>query len=164
MSDHLTRTGDWLAHTLAPFIERGFVVVIDTPPGPSVFLEQTRSISTLDVVILQADATSVSLLSAVETASFLGVRSAEGRRDVRYVFNLVDMRRKLTREVLALLRRRLGQSMMGIVNYDDSFGDAVAHQQLLVDRAPVSKAAADVRGVAAAIQGLLVSSGDPGPA
>ena len=92
----------------------------------------------------------VSLLSAVETASFLGVRSADGRRDVRYVFNLVDMRRKLTREVLALLRRRLGQSMMGIVNYDDSFGDAGAHQQLLVDRAPVSKAAADVRGVAAA--------------
>jgi len=69
-----------------------------------------------------------------------------------------------TREVIALLRRRLGQSMMGIVNYDDSFGDAVAHQQLLVDRAPVSKAAADVRGVAAAIQGLLVSSGDAGRA
>lgn len=164
VSDHLFRNGDWLAHTLAPFIERGFVVVIDTPPGPSVFLEQTRSISTLDVVILQADATSVSLLSAVETPSFLGVRSADGRRQVRYVFNLVDMRRKLTREVIALLRRRLGQSMMGIVNYDDSFGDAVAHQQLLVDRAPVSKAAADVRGVAAAIQGLLVSTGDPGRA
>ena len=78
--------------------------------------------------------------------------------------NIVHGWRKLTREVIALLRRRLGQSMMGIVNYDDSFGDAVAHQQLLVDRAPVSKAAADVRGVAAAIQGLLVSSGDPGPA
>ena len=163
VSDHLARNENWLANTLAPFIERGFVVVIDTPPGPSVFLDQTRSISTLDIVVLQADATSVSLLSTVESQSFLG-RPPEGmHRQVRYVFNLVDMRRKLTRDVTTLLRRRLGQSMIGIVNYDDSFGDAVAHQQLLVDRAPVSKAAADVRGLAAAVQGLILSGGDTGP-
>ena len=96
----------------------------------------------------------------MESQSFLG-RVAEGsRRQVRYVFNLVDMRRKLTRDVIALLRRRLGQTMIGIVNYDDSFGEAVADQQLVVDRAPTSKAAADVRGLAASVQGLrLVGMG-----
>jgi cellulose synthase operon protein YhjQ len=161
VSDHLARNENWLANTLAPFVERGFVVVIDTPPGPSVFLDQTRAISTLDIVVLQADATSVSLLSTVESQSFLG-RVAEGsRRQVRYVFNLVDMRRKLTRDVVALLRRRLGQTMIGIVNYDDSFGEAVAHQQLVVDRAPTSKAAADVRGLAASVQGLLLDGMEP---
>jgi cellulose synthase operon protein YhjQ len=162
VSDHLARDGGWLSNTLAPFVERGFVVVIDTPPGPSIYLEQTRSSSTLDIVILQADATSVSLLPTVESQAFLG-RAPEGaRRQVRYVFNLVDMRRKLTREVVALLRRRLGQAMLGVVNYDDSFGDAVAHQQLVVDRAPTSKAAADVRGLAAAVQGLLLDGMEPG--
>ena len=141
VTEHLARDGSWLANT--------------------VFLEQTRSIPSLHIVILQADATSVSLLPSVESQAFLG-RTPEGaRRQVRYVFNLVDMRRKLTRDVTALLRRRLGQAMLGIVNYDDSFGEAVAHQQLVIDRAPTSKAAADVRGLAAAVQGLLVDSMEP---
>jgi cellulose synthase operon protein YhjQ len=155
VSDHFARNTDWLKHTVAPFIERGFVVVVDTPPGPSVYLDQTRPVSTLDIVILQADATSVSLLPIVEAQNFLG-RPPEGNpRLVRYAFNLVDLRRRLTRDVVALLRRRLGRSMIGIVNYDDSFGDAVAHQQLVIDRAPMSKATSDVRGLAAAIRELL---------
>lgn len=155
IADHFDRNTDWLSKTVAPFLERGFVVVIDTPPGPSVYLEQTRPVSTLDIVVLQADATSVSLLPTVEAQNFLG-RPAEGHpRLVRYVFNLVDMRRKLTRDVVSLLRQRLGRSMVGIVNYDDSFGDAVAHQQLVIDRAPMSKASLDVRGLATAIRELL---------
>ena len=55
----------------------------------------------------------------------------------------------------------LGQAMIGIVNYDDSFGEAVAHQQLVIDRAPTSKAAADVRGLAASVQGLLLDGMEP---
>jgi cellulose synthase operon protein YhjQ len=162
VSDHFARNVNWLKDTIAPFVERGFVVVVDTPPGPSVYLEQTRQLSTLDIVILQADATSVSLLPGVEAQSFLG-RPPEGSpRLVRYVFNLVDLRRRLTRDVVALLRRRLGRTMIGIVNYDDSFGDAVAHQQLVIDRAPSSKAAADVRSVAAAIRDLLPATSELG--
>lgn len=155
VSDHFARNGNWLKDTLAPFIERDFVVVIDTPPGPSVYLEQTRPISTLDVVIMQADATSVSLLPTVESQTFLGRPPPESSRQVRYVFNLVDLRRKLTRDLIALLRRRLGNTILGIVNYDDSFGDAVAHQQLVIDRAPMSKAAADVRALAAMVRSML---------
>jgi cellulose synthase operon protein YhjQ len=155
VAGHFERNGNWLRDILAPFLERGFVVVIDTPPGPSVYLDQTRLVSMLDIVILQADATSVSLLPTVEAQSFLGPPPQDHPRHVRYAFNMVDLRRKLTRDVVALLRRRLGSSMIGIVNYDDTFGDAVAHQQLVIDRAPMSKAAADVRGLAAAIRELL---------
>jgi cellulose biosynthesis protein BcsQ len=157
VSDHFERNLTWLKEILTPFLERGFVVVIDTPPGPSVYLDQTRLVSTLDVVILQADATSVSLLPTVEAQSFLGPPPQDHPRLVRYVFNMVDLRRKLTRDVVALLRRRLGSTMIGIVNYDDTFGDAVAHQQLVIDRAPMSKAASDVRGLTAAIREMLPS-------
>ena len=157
ISQHLARNGRWLSDTIAPFVERGFVVVVDTPPGPTVFLEQTRPVSALDIVILQADATSVSLLPTVEAQNFLGPPPEGGSRLVRYVFNLVDLRRRLTRDVVTLLRHRLGKTMLGIVNYDDNFGDAVAHQQLVIDRAPMSKAASDVRGVSASIRELLPS-------
>ena len=157
VSDYFEGNLNWLKQTLAPFLERGFMVVIDTPPGPSVYLDQTRGVSTLDVVILQADATSVSLLPTVEAQSFLGPPPPDHPRSVRYVFNMVDLRRKLTRDVVGLLRRRLGSTMIGIVNYDDTFGDAVAHQQLVVDRAPMSKAASDIRGLTAAIRELLPS-------
>lgn len=162
VSEYLARNGNWLKDTLAPFIERGFVVVIDTPPGPTVYLDQTRPVSNLDVVILQADATSVSLLPSVEAHNFLGRPSPGTPRLVRYVFNLVDLRRKLTRDVVSLLRRRLAKTMLGIVNYDDSFGDAVAHQQLVIDRAPMSKASADVRALAAAVRSLLPAHLDTG--
>ncbi len=162
VSDHFARNGNWLKDTLAPFIERDFVVVIDTPPGPSVYLEQTRPISTLDVVIMQADATSVSLLPTVESQTFLGRPPPESSRQVRYVFNLVDLRRKLTRDLIALLRRRLGNTILGVVNYDDSFGDAVAHQQLVIDRAPMSKAAADVRALAAMVRSMLPMRAEAG--
>jgi cellulose synthase operon protein YhjQ len=162
VSDHFARNANWLKDTVAPFLERGFVVMVDTPPGPSVYLDQTRAASTLDIVILQADATSVSLLPTVEGQNFLGRPPDGSPRLVRYVFNLVDLRRRLTRDVVTLLRRRLGKTMTGIVNYDDSFGDAVAHQQLVIDRAPMSKAAADVRGLAAAIRELLPPNPEPG--
>lgn len=155
VADHFERNLNWLKDILTPFLERGFVVVIDTPPGPSVYLDQTRLVSTLDIVILQADATSVSLLPTVEAQSFLGPPPPDNPRVVRYVFNMVDLRRKLTRDVVALLRRRLGSSMIGTVNYDDTFGDAIAHQQLVIDRAPMSKAASDVRGLTAAIREML---------
>jgi cellulose synthase operon protein YhjQ len=152
ITDYLDRNTDWLSKTVAPFLERGFVVVVDTPPGPSVYLEQTRPATTLDIVVLQADATSVSLLPTVEAQNFLGPPPKGRQRLVRYVFNLVDMRRRLTRDVVSLLRRRLGHSMIGIVNYDDSFGDAVARQQLVIDCAPMSKASQDVRSLAATIR------------
>src|SRR3981189_2505146 len=61
VSDHFARNATWLKDTVAPFLERGFVVMVDTPPRPSVYLDQTPGASTLDIVILQADATSVSL-------------------------------------------------------------------------------------------------------
>ena len=155
VADHFARNETWLKSAIAPFLERGFVVVVDTPPGPSVYLEQTRLVSTLDAVVLQADATSVSVLPTVEAQNFLGPPPEGHPRLVRYVFNMVDLRHKLTREVVALLRRRLGSTMIGIVNYDDSFGDAVAHQQLVIDRAPMSKAASDIRGLAASLRELL---------
>ena len=161
VSDHFARNANWLKDLVAPFLDRGLVVIVDTPPGPSVYLDQTRPVSTLDVVVLQADATSISLLPTVESQNFLG-RPPEGEpRLVRYVFNLVDLRRRLTREVIALLRRRLDKALIGIVNYDDSFGDAVAHQQLVIDRAPTSKATLDLRDLAAAIAELLPANVEP---
>jgi cellulose synthase operon protein YhjQ len=155
VSDYFARDSNWLKNTVSPFIERGFVVVVDTPPGPSVFLDQTRPVSTVDIIIMQADATSVSLLPAVESQNFLGRPPQDGRRLLRYVFNLVDMRRRLTRDVVALLHRRLGRAILGVINYDDSFGEAVAHQQLVIERAPTSKAASDVRALASSIRELL---------
>ena len=155
ISDHLSRHAGWLAETIEPFISRGFVVILDTPPGPSVFLEQTRQMSSIVIVVLQADATSVSLLQAIESQSFLGPPKSNTTKIVRYAFNMIDMRRQLTRELLGLLQGRLGNGIVGLVNYDDNFGDAVAHQQLVVERSPSSKAADDIRHLAAGVRELL---------
>jgi cellulose synthase operon protein YhjQ len=155
LSQFMIENDRWLADTVAPFIARGFVVILDTPPGPSVFLEQTKPLPSLDIVVLQADATSVSLLQTVEQHSFLGYSPQNSRKTLRYAFNMIDMRRRLTRELVGLLNERLGHGIVGLINYDDSFGDAVAHQQLVVEHAPGSKAAHDIADLAAGVRELM---------
>jgi cellulose synthase operon protein YhjQ len=155
VSTYLEGNRAWMANALAPFVDRGYVIVFDTSPGPSVFLEQTRPLSTLDVVVLQADATSVSLLPTLEQRGFPGADDGGRRAAIGYAFNLVDVRRRLTRDLVQMIHRKLGSAVLGVVNYDDNFGESIAHQQLAVDRAPASKAAHDVQQLAARIQALI---------
>jgi cellulose synthase operon protein YhjQ len=153
----------WLRDALAPFIDNGFTVVLDTSPGPSVFLDQALSISTLDIIVLQADATSVSLISAVEEQRLAAPRPpGSPEATTRYVFSMVDRRRRMTRDLLQLIDQKLGAAVLGVVNYDDSFGDAVANQQLVSERAPASKAAQDLRQLATRIQETLQAGRQPG--
>lgn len=163
ISLHLAANGAWLRDSLAPFVDNGFIVLLDTAPGPSVFQDQARAVSDLDVVVLQADATSVSLLSVIEEQ-----RASEQSRKgnpagaLRYVFNMIDMRRRMTRDLVRMIQQKLGSTVLGLVHYDDSFGDAVAHQQLVFERAPASKAAQDVRQLAVRIQETLTARREPG--
>jgi cellulose synthase operon protein YhjQ len=157
---HVTGNGEWLREMVAPFLAQEFVVVIDTPTGPTVFLDQTRTVSTLDIVTFQADAASLALLPRVEAGDFTG-GSRPGRPGVaRYLFNQIDHRRRLVRESVAQLEQRLGERLLGLVNLDDTFSDAVAHQQLVIDHSPTSKASRDIRGIAAAVTVLLAAGED----
>ena len=67
------------------------------------------------------------------------------------------MRRRMTRDLVRLIHQKRGTAVLGMVHYDDSFSDAVAHQQLVFERAPASKATQDVRQLAARIQQDLAS-------
>lgn len=163
LTAYLTDNPTWLRDTLAPFVDGGFTIFVDTAPGPSVFLDQALVFSTLDVIVLQADPTSVSLISTVEEQRLASPRpSGEPAALMRYVFSMVDMRRRISRDLLRLVHEKLGAAVLGVVNYDDSFGDAVAHQQLVTERAPASKAAQDVRQLAARIEETIQAQREPG--
>lgn len=161
VSLYLSQNGHWLQEALAPFVESGFVIVFDTAPGPLLLVDLALAQSALEIVVLQADATSLSLLPGIEEQH--AAEQARGvTRDLRYVFNMIDLRRRMTRDLVRLTHQKLGDAVLGLVHYDDSFGDAVAHQQLVFERAPASKAARDVLHLAARVEGLLSGHREPG--
>jgi cellulose synthase operon protein YhjQ len=152
LAAHLEQNPDWLAHTVAPFLTHDFTVVVDTPAGPSPFLDQALRISGLTVTLLQADAASLALLPSIEQGAFA---PGAGGEAPALVLNMIDPRRRLIQETSAALQRRLGDRLISRLGYDDNFGDALAHQALVIDHAPTSKAAFEIRALADALTARL---------
>lgn len=65
-----------------------------------------------------------------------------------YVFNQIEPRRRLCRDVLALAHEVLGETLFGTVHHDEAVAEAVACQMTVLDYAPDSVAAHDMAVVA----------------
>lgn len=120
------------------------VVVIDTPPGPSVYLKQALSTAHFALAVLLADAASYATIPLME--QLLGTYCAE-RDDflgAAYVFNQVDQSRQLARDVVKVLRSTLGQRLFpGVIHLDQAVGEALASDQTTLQYDPYSQATED---------------------
>jgi cellulose synthase operon protein YhjQ len=146
----------WLRQRLAPFTtQRDLVVVVDLPPGPSAFNIELDPLADLHVIVLLADAMSLALLPKLQHGDYL--LSVEGERPppVGYLLNQVDPRRQLCRDVLALSRDVLGDTLYGMVHQDEAVAEAAACQLTVLDYAPDSIASRDIAAAAARVHGSL---------
>lgn len=148
---------DWLRAKLAPFLaEPEIVVLVDLLPGHSIFLEAVSELADLDLAVLMADATSIAMLPRIECGEFFADRDGQPARGaVRYVINQLDLRRRLNRDVLTVLRAKLADRLMGVIYRDEYLSEAVASQRLVGDFAPESKASYDIAALAAHVDELL---------
>jgi cellulose biosynthesis protein BcsQ len=135
---------------------RDICLVVDTPPGPSPLLAALLPRTDLLVTVFLVDATSVSLLPAVERgtsyATGVPVSSAPA---MGFVFNQFDPRTRLGGVIADAATQHLGDSLLGMVYRDEYVAEAVAAQKLLADYAPSSKANHDVAAISRAIQRRL---------
>jgi cellulose synthase operon protein YhjQ len=151
----------WITDHLAPFLEReDRVVVADMPPGPSPYLAELAPIADLALAVLLADAASLALLPRIRSGEFF-LDPEGGRTDrIGYVFNQIDHRHLLGRNVLALSEQVLGDDLYGIVHRDEAVAEAVACRVTLLDYAPDSAASHDVIAIAQRIDRRLKAGMD----
>ncbi|RAI59930.1 cellulose biosynthesis protein BcsQ [Roseicella frigidaeris] len=139
------------------------LVVADLPPGPSRALELLAPLASLVLVVLLADAQGVALVPEIESGRFLGLGGLAGPAPsrLRLVLNQVDQEARLSRTVAAAMARHLGPRLLGALAREEVVAEALAEQRLLLDSAPASQAAQDLRDLAQDVAAALPRVAEP---
>ena len=129
-------------------LDNDAVVLIDTPPGPTVYLKQVFACADLVLVVLLADAASYVTIPAME--SWLDdPLLVPPPRGCLYVLNQVDSREPLNRDVAEVLHQKLGDHLIPIrVHYDEAVSEALAFQQPVLVYDPHGQASHDLARLA----------------
>lgn len=140
----LSEHPDWVgAQIEAAGLADDAVLLIDTPPGPSVYLKQVFACADLILVVLLSDAGSYATIPAMEAwAAAMG----EVRPGVRmfYLLNQIDRSDPLNRDVADVLLESLGPRLAPIaIHSDEAVGEALATQQPVLLYDPHGQASHD---------------------
>ena len=124
------------------------VVLIDTPPGSTVYLRQVFACADLVLIVLLADAGSYATIPAME--SWLDEMSAVSPhlRSV-YLLNQIDRSDSFNRDVADLLQRDIGDRLAPIgIHGDEAVSEALAFQQPVLTYDPYGQASHDIARLA----------------
>jgi cellulose synthase operon protein YhjQ len=145
----LARDPSWLARMIeSNDLDNNSVVLIDTPPGPSVYLRQVFACADLVLVVLLADAASYATIPAMEAFASEMMETARHVENI-YILNQVDATEPLTRDIANLLRQRLGPKLAPIaVHRDEAVCEALAFQQPVLVYDPHGQASHDLAQLA----------------
>lgn len=140
---------DWVGRQLKHAgLGNDAVVLIDTPPGPSVYLKQVFSCADLVLIVLLADAGSYATIPAMESWLDEMARLHPQLASV-YVLNQVDKREALNCDVAEVLHRHLGTRLAPIgIHSDEAVSEALAFQQPVLAYDPHGQASHDLARLA----------------
>jgi len=152
--DTVRSNPDWLfSHLRELSLDPATIVLIDTPPGPSIYLQQVLSVAHIGLVVLKPDAASYSTVPSIE--SLIQYYTA-GRKDFLgycYVLNQMDASRQLCRDVHGMLRSTLGGKFVpSTIHKDEAVSEALACQTPVSYYAQHSSATHDVQQLAVWLQ------------
>ncbi|WP_225784864.1 cellulose biosynthesis protein BcsQ [Xenophilus sp. Marseille-Q4582] len=144
LEQHLAAHPGWLGELLAGFaLPSDTLVIVDTPPGPSVYLQQVLRLSRLNVVVMLADAGSAAAAPLLEQRIERYCRPRPDFAGNAYLLNQTDPGQRLNNDVLNLQRRRLQAEWLGTVHLDPGVSEALASAMPVRQYAPWSQAAQD---------------------
>lgn len=156
LSAHIGGNPGWFRRQLAPFAEyRDLAVVIDMPPGPSVYDAEIGALADLHVAVLLPDAVSLALLPRLQRGDFACGAQSRRSSPTGFVLNQIEPRRRLCRDVLNVAQEVLGEALFGTVHQDEAVAEAVACRLTVLDYAPESVAAHDMAAVANRVHDTL---------
>jgi cellulose synthase operon protein YhjQ len=124
------------------------IVLVDVPPGPSVYLKQVFACADLILIVLLADAGSYATVPAME--SWLKDMSVlRPELNSFYVLNQVDKTQVLNRDVAELLQEHLGARVAPVcIHHDEAVREALAFRQPVVAYSPHGQASEDIAQIA----------------
>lgn len=124
------------------------VVLIDTPPGSSVYLKQVFACADLILIVLLADAGSYATIPAME--SWLDdMQVLYPQLGSVYVLNQIDRTEPLNRDVADILHQHLGTRVAPIgIHCDEAVSEALAFLQPVLVYDPHGQASHDLARLA----------------
>ncbi|MGO3742125.1 cellulose biosynthesis protein BcsQ [Kerstersia sp.] len=154
--EHIAQTPAWpLADLDRLSLKSDTIVIFDTPPGPSVYLQQVLKSADLAVAVTLSDMASYATLPIMERLVNEYGRSRPEFLGAYYIVNQTDSNRPLLRDVNNVLKSTLQQRLIGQVHQDQAVRDALAKHQDVLGFAPYSQAAHDIQACATRIGNLL---------
>jgi cellulose synthase operon protein YhjQ len=150
---------DWLAQRLADLqLSDGAVVILDTPPGPSVYLQQALTVANLALVVTLSDAASYATLPMIDNLIQTYTAERSEFMGALYVINQVDSSRQLNKDVTLIMRNILGKRLIGLIHRDQSIAEALAYNRSVLDYDPSGRGCHDIQAVSAAVLEKLSST------
>ncbi|WP_220805776.1 cellulose biosynthesis protein BcsQ [Aquipseudomonas alcaligenes] len=149
----------WLARHLSDLqLAEGALVIIDTPPGPSVYLQQALSVANLALVVSLADAASYTALPMIDSLIKTHTAGRKSFVGTSYLINQVDNSRQLSRDITQIMQGLLGQQVIGTVHRDQSITEALAYNRNVLDYDPQGRGCHDILDCAQALVERLASA------
>lgn len=124
------------------------LVLVDTPPGPSVYMKQALRAAHLALVVALADAASYAALPMMQRLVQTYCVGQPHFLDCLYVVNQTDSARQLSKDVTQIMRSSFGERLIGAIHLDQSVGEALANDLSVLDYESNSQAANDFRACA----------------
>ncbi|MEG0247671.1 MAG: cellulose synthase operon protein YhjQ/BcsQ, partial [Pseudomonas sp.] len=143
---------DWLACQLAQLhTSPRDTLVIDTPTGSSVYLDQALAIADLVLMVTTPAAASYHALPRLE--HILKARqTGQPRVPLRYVINQLDTTRDFSQSMLAALRKRLGADLLGVIQHDHFLAESMPSERPTLGSLPSTKGGLDLLDLARTLQ------------
>jgi cellulose synthase operon protein YhjQ len=144
---YIDREPAWLVHSLDTLgLDASDIVIVDTPPGSSVYTRTALTAANFALNVVLADAASYAAIPQMERMieAYATPRGDFGGQG--YVVNQVDQSRQLSKDVLKVLRNMLGPRVFpGVIHQDEGVSESLACDTTLIHYDPLSQAAADLR-------------------
>ena len=131
------------------------VVILDTPPGPSVYLSQALTASNTVLIALLSDAASYATLPLMHSLLQQYCLNRPGFDNYAYLVNQVDNSRQLNSDVEHLMRMQFGARALPLVHQDQAIPEAMACNQFVGEYDPLCRAPQDMIAVCAQVLDLL---------
>lgn len=158
--DHLDANPRWLRDQLATLgLEDDDIVVLDTPPGPSVYMRQALSTASVVVIVTLPDAASYATLPMMEGLVQTYCTRRPDFSSYSYVINQVDNSRQLAKDVVQVMNANFGERVIGLIHQDPSVSEALAYDKSVLDYDDRCQATKDFVECADRLAGLIQYAG-----
>jgi len=144
----LDRQDDWLLKKLkSANLHPDTIVLLDTPPGPSVYLKQAVHAADFLLAVMLADAASYSTLPEMEELIANYGQHANKRIGSAYIINQ-GAKRQLAKDVITLFSERLGSRLVPfVVPESPEVEEALAYERPILDYQPANPAAENLQAI-----------------